>query len=184
MKKFCGNCGAQMAPEERFCGACGTKFVSNVLRPPTPGALKKKLTNTVIDKDLKNQKNTVWAYLGQLLLLGLMILVAALGRPFILLCAIPWALTLIGMIRHDIRRKKLQYRVLERACEEKKFVEDDEAPDRWQLWFKNGDGQLLVALEVTSDFYNATEIGEVFYVVFLVNDKLPALCYRISEWTR
>lgn len=30
MGKYCGNCGNQMAQDEKFCAICGTKFESNV----------------------------------------------------------------------------------------------------------------------------------------------------------
>lgn len=32
MGKYCGNCGNQMAQDEKFCAICGTKFESNVNR--------------------------------------------------------------------------------------------------------------------------------------------------------
>lgn len=182
MSKYCGNCGSEMAQDEKFCAICGTKFESNVIA--TIDTPKKKLTNAVIDKELHNQKHTTWEYIGEFLLLGLMFVVVYLGRPGILLLSIPWAIGLYRMIKHDIRRNKLKYYVLDRPCIEKKFVEGDESPDEWLLWFQNMTKELNVAISVKQDFYDATEIGEEFFVVFLHDDKLPCLCYRKSEWTK
>jgi len=182
MGKFCGSCGTIMEEDEKFCALCGTKYESNVITVPEKP--KKKLTNAVINKELHNQKHSVWEYLGQCLLLGLMFVVVALGRPAIMIFSIPWAIGIIRMIRQDIRRSKLKYYVLERPCIEKKFVEGDDNPDEWLLWFENMTRQLNVAISVKQDYFDATELGEEFYVVFLINEKTPCLCYRKSEWTK
>ena len=169
-----------MARDDKFCAICGTPFMPPQPMPIDPN--KKRLTKAIIDKELHNQKHSFWEYLGQAALVGLMILIVNLGRPAILLCAIPLALNVINMIRHDIKRSALKYYILERPCIEKKFVEGDESPDDWQLWFNNRNGELNVALSVTQEFHDATELGEEFYVVFMERDKLPSLCYRKSEW--
>lgn len=182
MNKYCGNCGAKMAQDEKFCAICGTKFESNVIVPSDKP--KNRLTNAVINKELHNQKHSIWEYLGQLALLGLMFLVLALGRPGIMLCSIPWTINVVRMIRDDIRRSKLEYYVLDRPCIEKKFVQGDDNPDEWQLWFENMNGDYNVAISVEKDFHDATEIGEEFYIVFLIKDKVPCLCYRKSEWVK
>lgn len=182
MSKYCSNCGTQMAQNEKFCAICGTKYESNVIvRVEQP---KNKLTNAVINKALHNQRHSVWEYLGELLWFGLMLVLLALGRPLIMIFSIPWAINIVIMIKDDIRRSKLRYYVLERPCIEKKFVEDDDKPDEWQLWFENMNRDLKVAISVERDFHDSTEVGEEFYIVFLLNDKIPCLCYRKSEWTK
>ena len=35
MGKYCGNCGTQMAQDDKFCAVCGTKFESNVVAQET-----------------------------------------------------------------------------------------------------------------------------------------------------
>ncbi|MBR4282855.1 MAG: hypothetical protein IKT35_03985 [Clostridia bacterium] len=171
-----------MPKEANFCGACGTKFILRIFTQPNDP--KKHLTNAVINKDIHNQKHSFWEYLGEAFLFGLMFVVVALGRPLILILGIPLLISLILMIRDDIRRSKLKYYVIERKCLEKKFVEGDDSPDAWRLWFQNKKGNLYVAIDVEKSFYDATEIGEEFYVVFLEKDKTPCLCYKKSEWIR
>lgn len=182
MQKNCYNCGSQMPRNAKFCGVCGAEFNINIIAQPHNS--KTRLTNAIIDKDIHNQKHSVWEYLGQLLLLGLMFLVLALGRPGIMLLSIPWVINVIRMIRDDIRRSRLKYYVLERTCLEKKFVQGDDNPDTWQLWFENRNRDLYVAISVEQSFYDATEIGEEFFVVFLAQDKTPCLCYKKSEWAQ
>ena len=180
MGKYCGKCGTQMEQTHKFCAACGTMFESNLITPENTG--KNLLTNAVIQKDLHSQKHSVWEFLGQLLLLGLMFLVAYLGSPAIFICGIFWVLNVINMIRHNVKRSRKKYYVLERDCIKKEFVEKDEDPDVWKLWFVNRNGELYVSLEVSRDFYDETQIGEGFYVVFLENDRTPSLCYRKTQW--
>lgn len=182
MKKYCGNCGTEMAQDEKFCAICGTKFESNVIT--TTDIPKKKLTNAVIDKELHNQKHTAWEYLFEALIFVLILVVVYFGREMMLIFVIPWGISLYKMIQHDNRRSRLKYYVLDRPCKEKKFVENDDSPDEYLLWFENMTRELRVALSVKQDFYDATEIGDEFFVVFLHDDKLPCLCYRKSEWTK
>ncbi|MBQ5885463.1 MAG: zinc ribbon domain-containing protein [Clostridia bacterium] len=180
MQKYCGNCGAQMPKNVNFCGICGTRF--NIQPAIQAHKTKTRLTNAVINKDIHNQKHTFWQYLGQLSLLGLMFLVCFLGNPLIMLCSIPWALTMIKMIRDDVRRSNLKYYVLERACMEKKVVQQDDGPDTLQLWFENATREFIVAVEVKQAVYDTAEVGEQFYIVFLAKEKTPCLCYKKSEW--
>ncbi len=176
MSKYCGNCGQQMAQDEKFCAICGTKFESNVI------ASKKKLTNAVIEKDLTAQKHSAWSFVFQGgLFLAMFIL--SYWRPGILLLSIPLVITVIRMIRDNTKRTTPKYYLLERKCIEKKIAENDDGPDYNQLWFENYNGTLRVALVVEKEFYDKTTIGEDFYIVFLVKDKTPCLCYRKSEWT-
>lgn len=182
MQKYCCHCGAQVLPNFRFCTTCGVRV--NTTPPVQSTCAKTTLTNAVINKDIHNQKHSVWAYLGQVLILGLMFLCLALGRPWLMILSVPWCINLIKMIRDDVKRSKLKYYVLERPCLEKKFVQGDDKPDMWQLWFANADGSLFVAVSVEESCYNATEVGEEFFVVFLKKDKIPCLCYRKSEWVQ
>ena len=182
MNKYCGNCGAEMAQNEKFCAICGNKCESVDIAPTD--TTKKKLTNAVINKELHNQKHTAWEYLFEALLFVLIFVVVYFGRDMMLIFVIPWGISLYRMIQHDIKRDELKYYVMDCPCVEKKFVENDESPDEYLLWFENRARGLNVELSVKQDFYDATEIGEEFFVVFLYDDKLPCLCYRKSEWTK
>ena len=179
MRKYCGKCGTQMPKDAKFCGVCGNRFHTNTVAQPNRS--KTRLTNAIIDKDIHNQKHSVWEYLGQVLLLGLIVVVFMLGRPLIVVFCIPLALNIIRMIRDDIRRSKLKYYVLERPCLEKRFVESEDNPDVWQFWFENADRNLYVAVSVEQSVYDSTEVGEEFFVVFLAKDKTPCLCYKMNE---
>lgn len=182
MEKYCQNCGTQMAEDEKFCAICGQKFECNLTaQTDIP---KKKLTDAVIQADLQKQKHTAVDYIKQALLLGLMLLVLYLGRPAIMIFSIPWAINVYKMLRYDKKRSERRYWVVERLCEEKEFVEGDENPDQWRLWFSSMTEEKLVALQVQKDFYDATELEEAFFIVFLQGEKIPCLCYRKSEWMK
>lgn len=180
MIKFCGNCGMRITQKGKYCGFCGKKLETDVVIPVDEN--RKQLTNDIINQDLHNQRHTVKDYLFEVFLLGLFILVVALGGYHILIMAPFWLLSLIRMIIHDVRRSQLQYYIIEKPCIGKKFVEHDDSPDEWQLWFENKSRNLHVAVGVEQKFYDLTEINEEFYVVFLEKDKVPCLCYRKSEW--
>lgn len=76
----------------------------------------------------------------------------------------------------------MQYYTIERPCIDKKLAEYDESPDEWQLWFHNKEGDWRVAVSVDKEFYDTTEIGDEFYLVFANDERTPCLWYRKSEW--
>lgn len=137
MQNYCGSCGTKTPENARYCGVCGAKFQTQI---SITKETKNKLTNAVINKDLHNQKHSAWEYLGQAVLFVLILVLVYYGREASLLFAIPWAINVFIMLRHDSRRNKLKYYVLERPCIKKEFVEGDDCPDRWLLWFANMTG--------------------------------------------
>ena len=143
---------------------------------------KKALTMSVVDDALKKKKTTLWGYLG---MLAWVVAIAAFSyflNPACFLCLIPYPFVLIKTIRRDIRLHGLKYYGIERPCIEKIRVENDEGPDDWQLWFYNKDADYKVAASVEKEYYDATEIGEEFYLVFIKDETPPCLWYRKSEW--
>ncbi|MBQ7328914.1 MAG: hypothetical protein IJX01_03305 [Oscillospiraceae bacterium] len=143
---------------------------------------KKALTKSVVDNAFRKQKNSLWAYLGNFAWVGAIVAFSHFFNPACYLCLIPYPFILIKDIRKDIRRCKLQYYGIERPCIDKKLAEYDESPDEWQLWFYNKEGDWKVAVSVDKEFYDATEIGEEFYLVFARGERTPCLWYRKSEW--
>lgn len=181
MNQRCRCCGVEMPENKNFCTICGTKLGNNIRKETNPA--KQKLTTAMIDQQLQTQKHSGMEYLFYILLL-LIILVAFVFETFeALLAIIPWCITFFSMTRHDSKRNKLQYDILERACIEKTIADNEDSPDECLLWFESVTGESTVAITVDRDFYDETELQEEFYVVFLQNDRLPCLCYRKNEWT-
>ncbi len=143
---------------------------------------KKALTSAVVDRAFRKQKASWLEYLGELAWIGAIVAFSYFFNPVCYLCLIPFPFALISSIRKDIRRHKLQYYSIERPCLEKRLAERDEAPDQWQLWFPNKEGDWNVAISVDKEFYDATQPGEEFYLVFARGERTPCLCYRKSEW--
>lgn len=54
MGKYCGNCGTQMAQDEKFCAICGTKFESNV--KTVENYSKEQLTSEVMALKINKPK--------------------------------------------------------------------------------------------------------------------------------
>ena len=143
---------------------------------------KKALTSAVIDGAFGSQKSSFLEYLFTLAWIGVIVAFSHFFNPACYLCLIPFPFTLIKSIKKDIRRKNLRYYVIERPCIDKKLAEYDESPDEWHLWFNNKDEDWKVAASVDKEFYDATEIGEDFYLVFAHDERIPCLWYRKSEW--
>ena len=176
---YCRHCGAKLGTADRYCIMCGKLNCGDRSDPAT--ATKKALTKAIVDKDLHNKRNSVFAYIGQFLILCMIIFVVCLGQPAILLLFIFWVLNVIRMIRGDIRKSKCKYYILERTCLHKDHYTDDDI-DALRLWFDNADGTLYISCEVKSDFYEQTNPGDNFYIVILKKENTPILCYRTSEW--
>lgn len=143
---------------------------------------QKELTMAQIQKDLKGKKHSIGEYLGQLVLVAITAGIISLGAAGAVIFYFAIAINVLRMILHDLKHRKPSFYILERACLEKKQVEQDEGPDEWQLWFSNADGSLWVAIRVEKEFYDQTQVGEEFYVVFLQQGKYPSLVYRKSQW--
>jgi len=143
---------------------------------------KKALTNSVVDNAFRKQKSSLLEYFLGLVWVGAIVAFSHFFNPACYLCLIPFPFVLIKSIQKDIRRRKLQYYVIDRPCIEKKIAESDENPDEYQLWFYNREGDWTVAATVEKNYYDATEIGEEFYLVFANGDRTPCLWYRKSEW--
>lgn len=143
---------------------------------------KKVLTAMIVRKDFRKQKSSLLEYLCELIKVGAVVAFAHFVNPACYLFLLPFPIFLIKMIRKDLRRHKLQYYVIERPCIEKKLAHYDEDPDEWQLWFHNREGDWRVAVSVDKEFYDATEVGEEFYLVFAHGERTPCLWYRKSEW--
>ena len=143
---------------------------------------KKALTAAVMNSDFKGQKNPLWSYLLALVWFAAIVAFSYYFNPVCYLCCIPMPFMLIKEIKKDIRRRKLKYYSIERPCIEKKLYERDEDPDEWQLWFNNREGDWNVAATVDKEYYDATEVGDEFYLVFAENERTPCLWYRKSEW--
>ena len=143
---------------------------------------KKALTSTVINDAFHSQKSSLLEYLIELAWIGAIVAFSHFFNPACYLCLIPFPFVLLKSIRKDIRRRKLQYYGIERPCIDKKLAQYDEDPDEWQLWFYNKEGDWKVAVSVDKEFYDATEIGDEFYLVFGNDERIPCLWYRKSEW--
>lgn len=143
---------------------------------------KKELSKSVVDNAFRKQKSSLLEYLCQFAWIGAIVAFSHFFNPACYLCLIPFPFVLIKSIRKDIRRRKMQYYAIERPCIDKNFAEYDESPDEWQLWFYNKEGDWKVAVSVDKEFYDATEIGDEFYLVFAKDERIPCLWYRKSEW--
>lgn len=143
---------------------------------------KKALTVEVLNNAFRKQKSSLLEYLLELVWVGAIVAFSHFFNPACYLCLIPFPFALIKSIRKDIRRRKLQYYVIDRPCIEKKISESDENPDEYELWFYNKEGDWTVAATVEKDYYDATEIGEEFYLVFANDERTPCLWYKKSEW--
>lgn len=143
---------------------------------------KKELTQTVIKNDFFQQKNSFLYYFLEVLWIGAIFAFSYFLSPACFLCLIPAVLLFIKEIRKDIRRRKLKFYVIERPCIKKDIYESNEDPDSYRLWFLNKEEDYNVSVTVEKEYYDATEIGDEFYVTFSVGEKLPCLWYRKSEW--
>ena len=143
---------------------------------------KKALTSAVVNEAFRSQKTSLAEYLAELIKVGVIVAFAYFLNPVCFLFLIPFPFYIMGKIRKDIRRYKKEYYMIERPCIDKKIAEDDESPDEWQLWFYNREGDWIVAASVDKEYYDATEIGEEFYLVFAKDERTPCLWYRKSEW--
>ena len=144
----------------------------------------KKLLNTaVLNREFRAQKNSLFTYLGSLAWFAAIFAFSYYLNPACFLCLIPLPFMLIKEVKKDRRRRKLKYYVITRPCIDKRLAEYDDSPDEWQLWFLNAKGDWNVAATVEKEFYDASEIGETFHLVFAEDEKLPCLWYRASEWT-
>lgn len=143
---------------------------------------KKALTVEVLNNAFRKQKSSLLEYFLELVWVGAIVAFSHFFNPACYLCLIPFPFALIKSIQKDIRRRKLQYYVIDRPCIEKKISESDEKPDEYELWFYNREGDWTVAATVEKDYYDATEIGEEFYLVFANGKRTPCLWYRKSEW--
>lgn len=181
MGKYCGNCGTQMAQDEKFCAICGTKFESNVETGKSYS--KKQLTPEVIKKDLHLQKSSKWGYIFVIAFLLFTSVMSVIGHPIALVIVAILAYDLIKMILRDSRISKFSYAIVERICVGMRYIPDGEGADEWKLDFKDINNVRSRSMSVEESFYNATKTGEEFYVVFLGEEKSPCLCYRKSEWT-
>ncbi|MBQ6832538.1 MAG: hypothetical protein IJO28_07900 [Oscillospiraceae bacterium] len=143
---------------------------------------KKELSKSVVDIAFRKQKASLLEYLIELVWIGAIIAFSHFFNPACYLFLIVYPFTFTQRIIKDIKRHKLQYYAIERPCVEKKRSQRDEAPDKWQLWFYNKKGDWKVAVSVDKEFYDATEVGEDFYLVFAKGERIPCLWYRKREW--
>ena len=143
---------------------------------------KKVLSSAVVNDAFRKQKSSLLEYLIELAWIAAIVAFSHYFNPACYLCLIPFPFVLIKSINKDIKRSKLQYYGIERPCIDKKLAQYDESPDEWQLWFYNKEGDWQVAATVEKEFYDATEIGDEFYLIFAHGERTPALCYRKSEW--
>lgn len=173
MEKYCAACGAQMAENESFCAVCGTKFGAEQRKP---------LTAEVIKRDLQLQKSSKGGYVFDIVCLLFTLVMSIFGHPIALALVALVAYSLIKRALHDSRIEKLRYTVAERDCVDLRYLPDSEGSDEWKLDFKDVNNVRTQSIKVNESFYNATKQGDVFYVVFLGEEKAPCLCYRKSEW--
>ena len=143
---------------------------------------KKALTPTVVDHAFRKQKGSLWEYLRVFAWVGVIVAFSHFFNPACYLCLIPFPFALIKSIKKDATRRKLQYYGIKRPCIDKKLAQYDESPDEWRLWFYNKEGDWKVSIPVEKEFYDATEVGEEFYLVFAHGERSPCLLYRTSEW--
>lgn len=143
---------------------------------------KMSLTKAKVEHDVGNTRNSFGDYFAHFIKIGLTIAFSVFLNPVCYICAAVLVWFLIKDIIQDIRRSKMAYYGIERPCIEKKVVEDDEQPDRYQLWFDNKDGDYFVAATVEKEYFDATEVGDDFYLVFFQSERTPCLWYRKSEW--
>lgn len=143
---------------------------------------KQILSQELVLQALRKQRNSIFAYLSMIAGLGIAVALGTFVFPLFYLFIVNCLIELKKMISIDLSRRKLQHHVILRPCEEKEIVEQENGPDVQQLWFLNRKGDLLVAVTVDREFYNQTQIGEEFYLVFAGEEKFPCLWYRKSQW--
>ncbi len=143
---------------------------------------KQILSRELVLQALRKQRNSVFSYLSMIAGLGIAVALGTFVFPLFYLFIVNCLIELKKMISIDLSRKKLQHHVILRPCEEKEIVEQDSGPDVLKLWFLNREGDLSVAVTVDREFYNQTQIGEEFYLVFAGEEKPPCLWYRKSQW--
>ena len=147
-----------------------------------PETNKKILTCEIVKNDLKNQKSSFFTYI--LYLLGIAIAIA-LGY-FLLwafyLFVVNCLIQIVKTFRTNRNRKSLAHQVLSVPCIEKNTGKDDDRPNELRLWFRNIKGDLHVAVVVEKEDYDATQLGDLFHIVFVPKEDVPCLWYRDSEW--
>lgn len=181
---YCYKCGNQIAQNDKFCAICGAK-TENVVNVEIEKT-KKELTDDIIKNELSQQKSGAFVYILSIILLAFFTFASLyLGGFYTVFSLITLSILLIEtiqLIKNDKRSKQAKYYVLNRHCV-KKTIKEDDGTREYRLWFANRSEDLIVAIEVTRDFYFTTKENELFYVVFLEKEKTPRLCYRKSEWT-
>ena len=143
---------------------------------------KKALTKSVVDFDFFGLKNPWWDYIISLIWLGAIIAFSYYFSPFCYLFAAVGAWMVFKEIFKDRKRRKKEYFIILRPCHEKNILTYDDSPDEYSLWFLNQKEDLYVAVTVDKEYYDKTEAGEEFYLVFAPDEKYPWLWYRTSEW--
>lgn len=176
MRKYCGNCGRQMAQDEKFCAVCGSRFESNVV------ASKEKLTDEIIKKSLTEQKSSIWKFIPAIIL-AILVFIMMTWKPGYVILLIPMIVIICQGLNYNDRRTNPKYFILERQCIKKSIETDDDESDVYQLWFTNNNGTKVVPIPVEKDFYDKTTVTEEFYIIFVLKEKTPCLCFRKSEWT-
>lgn len=155
-----------------------TKKFTPVLLPDG----KMSLTKQKVEFDVGNTRNTFGDYLAHFIKIGACTAFSAFLNPVCFVCVAILVWFLVKDIIRDISRSKMIYYGIERPCLDKRIVEDDEGPDTYQLWFENKQGDYHVAATVEKDYFDGTEVGDEFYLVFFQDETVPCLWYRKSEW--
>ena len=143
---------------------------------------KKRLDKAFIDREFRNNEKTITSLFLWILGVGILILLGTILSPVIYTFTFPAPFLAIRDMRKRRRRRRLEYVVFRRTCLQKSIAESDESPDEYLLWFLNPTKELNVAATVAKEYYDATEVGEEFIVVFAKGEKLPVLWYRGTEW--
>lgn len=203
MYNYCGMCGAKREQADKFCFQCGAKLeetevevIPEVIEAEVlitgeittedtetkEGAeenLRERLTREIICKDIEAKKHRIWAFLGDFIMLTLCLVVGIWGGSGVILLSVFWVASIIGKIRENIRFGQKRFYILERPCSKKEYRDDG---NDYVLWFEERAGKWLRAMYVDKEFYDATEVGEEFYVVFVEHIKKPCLCYKKKHW--
>jgi len=147
-----------------------------------PVSGKKILTRQIAEKDIKKGKPTMFTYIGILLMIGVAIV---LGKYVLWAFYLFVVNGLIGIKDSIVTNRKLrnwrQNYVLECPCVEKRVTPLDENPDLLQLWFSKN-AEWNVAVPVQQEEFDATQEGDMFYLVCVPDDNPPWAWYNCKDW--
>lgn len=177
MTNYCGMCGAKREQADKFCFRCGARLEETEV---VGEESRERLTKELICRAMDAKKHSAGSFIGDAILLILAIVIGTYANPLLYFSVIIGILSVINKIWENIDYRKKQYYILERSCVKKEYNDEE---DVYNLRFENRERDKWVAVNVDKELYDATEIGEEFYVVFVGFAETACLCYKKKHWT-